>query len=475
MSQWTIGRKIAAGFLVVLIQAISVGVYALWMSARDSKRMNQVATEYLPEAELAASLERDLLNARIHFIYFVTAQKPGSLEKGWERFRLAQQELPKLLAVVESSEDFKAIRPDAEQLRRDVEAYVPVLERIISAVQQGQKDGPEFTALLNQWAALGGSMVDSAGRLYRQGVRLTDEWTRQASSQRGTAALAFGCIAGCLIGIALTFFVTRDVSRKLRGVTRELGTAAHQVADAASQIASSSVALSQGAASQAASLEETSASSEEISSMSARNAENSKSAADNMVEASKRIEDADRNLEQMVASMNEINASSDKISKIIRVIDEIAFQTNILALNAAVEAARAGEAGMGFAVVAEEVRNLAHRSAQAAKDTAGLIEESIARSSEGKDRLGQVAAAMRSITESATRVKSLVQEVKLGSEQQALGIEQVAKAISTMQEVTQTTATHARDGASAGQQLTAQSDALRAIVGRLDGMVGRTS
>jgi methyl-accepting chemotaxis protein len=121
----------------------------------------------------------------------------------------------------------------------------------------------------------------------------------------------------------------------------------------------------------------------------------------------------------MVQSMKEINTSSEKISKIIRVIDEIAFQTNILALNAAVEAARAGEAGMGFAVVADEVRNLAHRSAQAAKDTAALIEESIAKSNEGNNKLQLVADSIQKVTGSATQVKVLVDEVDVGSQEQS--------------------------------------------------------
>lgn len=207
--------------------------------------------------------------------------------------------------------------------------------------------------------------------------------------------------------------------------------------------------------------------------MSVKNAENSKSAADRMMEAFQRIEGANFNLQQMVESMNEINASSDKISKIIQVIDAIAFQTNILALNAAVEAARAGEAGMGFAVVADEVRNLAQRSAQAAKDTADLIAESVSRSNDGKNKLSQVSNAMGSITDSANRVKTLVEDVRMSSEQQASGIEQVAKAIVQMQQVTQTTAMHAQESASSGLELASQSEALRAIVGRLEGMVGK--
>jgi methyl-accepting chemotaxis protein/methyl-accepting chemotaxis protein-1 (serine sensor receptor) len=141
-------------------------------------------------------------------------------------------------------------------------------------------------------------------------------------------------------------------------------------------------------------------------------------------------------------------------------------------LNAAVEAARAGEAGMGFAVVADEVRNLAQRCAQAAKDTAGLIEESIATSNDGKTKLDQVTTAVHSITEVANKVKTLVDEVKLGSEEQARGIEQVAKAITQMEKVTQTTAANAEESASASEELSAQSDTLRAIVARLNGMVG---
>jgi methyl-accepting chemotaxis protein len=174
----------------------------------------------------------------------------------------------------------------------------------------------------------------------------------------------------------------------------------------------------------------------------------------------------------MVASMREIDTSSDKVAKIIKVIDEIAFQTNILALNAAVEAARAGEAGMGFAVVADEVRNLAQRSAQAAKDTAVLIEDSIAHSKEGTTRLDQVAQAIRSITASAAQVKMLVDEVSLGSQEQARGIEQIAKAVAQMQQVTQKTAANAEESASASEEMAAQAESMKEFVGELQDVVG---
>jgi methyl-accepting chemotaxis protein/methyl-accepting chemotaxis protein-1 (serine sensor receptor) len=170
--------------------------------------------------------------------------------------------------------------------------------------------------------------------------------------------------------------------------------------------------------------------------------------------------------------MNEIRGSSEKISKIIHVIDEIAFQTNILALNAAVEAARAGEAGMGFAVVADEVRNLAHRSAQAAKDTAVLIEESIARSGEGGRKLDQVASSILQITGSSSQVKTLIDEVDVGSHEQSRGIEQISTAVNQMEQVTQRSAANAQQSAAASEELAAQAHSLYAIVERLRALVG---
>jgi methyl-accepting chemotaxis protein/methyl-accepting chemotaxis protein-1 (serine sensor receptor) len=194
-----------------------------------------------------------------------------------------------------------------------------------------------------------------------------------------------------------------------------------------------------------------------------------------MTETAQRVGEANHNLEEMVQSMKEINASSEKISKIIRVIDEIAFQTNILALNAAVEAARAGEAGMGFAVVADEVRNLAHRSAQAAKDTAALIEESITKSTEGNKKMQLVAGSIQQVTGSATQVKVLVDEVDVGSQEQSRGIEQIATAVTQMEAVTQRSAASAEESAAASEQLSAHAQTMYDIVERLRGLVGGSS
>lgn len=206
--------------------------------------------------------------------------------------------------------------------------------------------------------------------------------------------------------------------------------------------------------------------------MTQKNAEDSQSAAGLMNESSLVVVEANHTLAQMEASMHEINASSEKIGKIIKVIDEIAFQTNILALNAAVEAARAGEAGMGFAVVADEVRNLAQRSAQAAKDTAGMIQDSIAKSNEGRLKLEQVSNAIHTITDKITKVKMLVDDVSAGSGEQARGIEEISKAITQIERVTQGSASGAEQAASAGKELTSQAGGLREIVSKLEALVG---
>ena len=209
--------------------------------------------------------------------------------------------------------------------------------------------------------------------------------------------------------------------------------------------------------------------------MTRRNAENSEQAAGLMAEAGQAVEQSNRALADMVGSMRSIEESSGRVSKIIKTIDEIAFQTNILALNAAVEAARAGEAGMGFAVVADEVRNLAQRSAQAAKDTAGLIEESLEKSREGTRRVDTVAGAIVEITTSVGKVRGLVDEVSIASRQQAQGIDQVTQAIAQMEKVTQGTAATAEESAAASEELSAQAETALGLVGSLEAMVGESS
>ena len=273
------------------------------------------------------------------------------------------------------------------------------------------------------------------------------------------------------VSCLFAYFVTRKFTVAMARVMEVLSQQVNGMAGAASQISSSSQTLAQGASEQAASLEETSGSMEEITSTTRKNAERSRSASDVMTNVDLQVKEGNQALEEMLVSMQEIKASSGKISKIIKVIEEIAFQSNILALNAAVEAARAGEAGMGFAVVADEVRNLAQRSALAAKDTATLIEESMAKSNHGDTKLQQVAGTIRAITESAAQVKLLVGEVSLDSQEQARSIGQIGKAIGQVGQVTQSAAASAEEGASASEELSAQAKVLHDTVLQLGELV----
>jgi hypothetical protein len=275
-----------------------------------------------------------------------------------------------------------------------------------------------------------------------------------------------------MTSFAIAFVVLKRSIQELGVIALELQRGAEQVFSTAMQISASSQSLAQSSSQQAASIEETSASSEQINAMARKTTDNAQSMAKLVGSSREMFIRTNQQLEETVASMDVINQSSDKISKIIKVIDEIAFQTNILALNAAVEAARAGEAGMGFAVVADEVRNLAQRSAVAARDTAALIEDSISKSRDGKSKVDQVAIAIRSTTEDSARIKTLVDEVTLGSGQQSLGSEQIAKAIAHMEQVTQTTAANAQESAAAAHELGAQSEALNELVNRLNVIVG---
>ncbi|MBL8211525.1 MAG: CZB domain-containing protein [Bryobacterales bacterium] len=278
-------------------------------------------------------------------------------------------------------------------------------------------------------------------------------------------------MAGLLLAGTTSFLLTRHLNGILVRVSASLRTGAHEVAGAAQNVAASSQSVAQGATEQATALHQTSTSNEQISAMARQNRESSHQVAELVGETLERFENARKDLDSMEKAMNELAAESGRISNIIKTIDGIAFQTNILALNAAVEAARAGEAGMGFAVVAEEVRSLAQRSAQAARDTATLIEASIGKTQEGLLHVQQVTASVRQIADQAGATRGLAGQMERASKEQASGIAQVSKSIAELETTTSLAAASAEEGAAAAQQLQAQADALLSVVEELDALV----
>ncbi len=257
-----------------------------------------------------------------------------------------------------------------------------------------------------------------------------------------------------------------DMTNNINEVMGNINSASEQVASGSRQVSESSMSLSQGATEQASSIEELTASIEEIASQTRENATNSDEANRISEEARKNASDGNVQMTSMLKAMDEINESSSNISKIIKVIDEIAFQTNILALNAAVEAARAGQHGKGFAVVAEEVRNLAARSANAAKETTAMIEGSIQKVADGTKIAKDTSKALENIVEGVSKVANLVNQIAIASNEQALGVEQINQGIEQISDVVQTTSATSEETAAASEELSGQADNLRNQVAR---------
>jgi len=302
----------------------------------------------------------------------------------------------------------------------------------------------------------------------------TEAQFRQKTERMRWVVLA-GVVTGVVFAAGFGFLITRSLGRQLSGIAGILAGNSQEVAAAANQVSVSSQSLAEGANEQAASLEETGASLEEITSMIRRNAENARKANELARQARSAADKGTADIQFMTAGMQAIKDSSDDIAKIIKTIDEIAFQTNILALNAAVEAARAGEAGMGFAVVAEEVRSLAQRSAQAAKETAQKIETAIASTTEGVGMSGKVAQTLTEIVQKVRQLDELSAETAGASQEQTQGIAQINTAVGQMDKVTQSNAASAEESAAAAEELNAQAMVMKQSVADLLKLVGGTT
>ena len=303
-----------------------------------------------------------------------------------------------------------------------------------------------------------------------------DDSTMQAAVSDKIFDMILAIIPIALLSAFGVFLIVRfQVVRPLTRTISDLDRISGEAEGAASEISDASQSLAEGASEQAASLEETSASLEEISSQTKQNAESSERARTLVEETIKAADSGNEGMQNMLGAMDDIKKSSNEISQIIKTIDEIAFQTNILALNAAVEAARAGEAGAGFSVVAEEVRNLAQRSAAAASDTAQLIEESVMKSEKGSVICSDVSTSIADILSRINDIASVARDVDHSSSEQATGIAELNTAVFEMDKITQANASFSEQTASAAAQFGTQAEVLRQNIQTLAGMVGSTT
>jgi methyl-accepting chemotaxis protein len=469
----TIGRKIILGFASAVVVTGALGVFTFFKLNTISTASTQIVADDMPGSIKSGMMEaKAQQNVAILLQHLLSddAQRKANAE---ERIAKVREELDKLAVEYESTvtndEDRRRLQ-GATEARKDWLAQIaPMLE-----LSRGGKQKEAYALFVERGYPAFTKFRDATVGLADYNRQAADE--SAAELRAAVSAGEQGTIAGNIIAVVLCscvgFVIIRGTNRVLTRMASSLGEGSSQVASASTQVSSSSQSLAQGASEQAAALEETTSALEEMSSMTRKNAETAQQAATLAGEAKTSADRGNQAMGKMGAAIQEIQKSATETAKIIKVIDEIAFQTNLLALNAAVEAARAGEAGKGFAVVAEEVRNLAMRSAEAAKNTSALIEGSVQSSRNGVAICEEVAKSLDEITQASGKVNGLIGEIAAASREQAQGIEQVNTAVAQMDKVTQSNAASAEESASAAEEMSSQAVQLNSVVNELVALVG---
>ena len=474
MKNWTIGKRITAGFASVIIIVLVLGIFAYSRLVSIKSHSDEITKQSFPTIEFAYRAQKNAKDSG-QIVY----QHIGSSDK---------EDMARLEAMLAAgSADNTLVYEGLEKLVTSEKGRT-LLDAVKSARADYNKNRTEVLTISRQATNnteaynLARTQLDPAANKYLGALDALIDYVKtdaddasksiQSSVQSSQMGILLGLCLASLVGIGIAFIIIRGTGKILNRVASELNDGSNQVVSAATQVSSSSQSLAEGSSEQAASLEETSSSLEEMASMTKRNAENAQKANDLAKQARNAADKGSTDMQTMSSAMEAIKVSSDDIAKIIKTIDEIAFQTNILALNAAVEAARAGEAGMGFAVVADEVRNLAQRSAQAAKETAAKIEGAITKTGQGVEISSKVVQTLNDIVTKVRQVDELISEVAGASREQTQGITQINTAVGQMDKVTQSNAANAEESAAAAQELNAQAATMKQSVNELLQLVG---
>lgn len=476
IQNWTIKKKIIAGLVagLVVVLPLAVGSHLLFQKVKaDTKN---VRTEALPG--LTAVLQIRGLSSELHIqvLRAILATTPEDRKRFEDEAAAMQATILKVMDGYEKAIPLAGDRQMFKQMEASRDTYDAARDHLFELARAGKAE--EAKAFANSTIGADYEAYEEMVSKMLDGNRANaEESSANAQRTAGNASLIIGGASVVVIVLCLVFAsaIVIGLNRVLVRIANSLNEDSGRVSSAATQVSSASQTLAEGASEQAASLEETSSSLEEMASMTKRNSENAQKANDLAKQAREAADKGVGDMQSMSTAMEAIKVSSHDIAKIIKTIDEIAFQTNILALNASVEAARAGEAGMGFAVVADEVRNLAQRSAQAAKETAGKIEGAIAKAGQGVEISSQVARTLNDIVAKVRQVDELVAEVADASREQAQGVTQMNTAVGQVDKVTQSNAASAEESAAAAEELNAQAETMKQTVAELLDLVGGKS
>jgi methyl-accepting chemotaxis protein len=366
--------------------------------------------------------------------------------------------------IISLVEFAKALNNDS--YKNSAEIIKKSLDEFLGGIEQSLAYGAQKNEIIQNLNHTGKAVIAASDGLFEQ--------TNTAMKQQkaGAVIIISIVVVVSIIGFSIySCMIIRSITSAIRAILKNLRSGADQVSSASAQVASASQSLARGATEQAAGLEEASSSLEQMSAMTRNNSDNADQANTLASEAEKAAKEGNQAMGRMAKAIEDIKKSSDETARILKVIDEIAFQTNLLALNAAVEAARAGEAGKGFAVVAEEVRNLAMRSAEAAKNTAEMIGRAVGHAGNGVSLCREVQTALGAIVTNTSKTTGLVSEIAAASKEQAQGIGQINAAVSQMDKITQQNAANAEQSASASHELNTQADTMNKIVDQLVALV----
>lgn len=505
-----IGTKLMA-FMVILEFLIGViAYYGISVVKENDATYEAIMGEDVMGSSNAYEMGMHFNDARVNMLLGLNAQDPAKVQMFTAAMEKDLNQAEENLKNLQESAHSDAAKAAVASVTNNYNTFRQETVAALKAKQAGQVQSPEAQAAASaKFAKLEGDIAKQVEEIADMGYSSAQSRDKAATEEMNADVRNIILIALFLMAVSSVtgFMFNQDVKKRLvqlgqsadriaegdlatevvtstgdelgdvaasfeimrqrvHNVLLEINQGADQVAAGAHNVSDASVALSQGASQQAASVEQLSASIAEIASQTASNAQNAEKANDLTVGTKEKAQLGNEEMQEMLSAMEEINASSANISKIIKVIDEIAFQTNILALNAAVEAARAGQHGKGFAVVAEEVRNLAARSAKAAKETTDMIEGSMEKVETGREIAHKTAEALNAIVGDVSSVADIVANIAKASNEQKLALEQINQGVQQVSQVVQANSSTSEEAATASQNLNQQADIMRANVGK---------